>query len=411
MTADSGYPVGVSVEEGRELLLRRCAVQETECVPLTAAYGRVLGSDVTAGEDIPPFPRSPYDGYALRAEDTRAATPQSGVVLTVTEEVAAGHSAKKSVAPGETVKILTGAPIPPGADAVIKFEDVEFTKENIQLFKKLQSGENVVPAGEDFRQGAKVLERGTRLDGASLGILASLGVSDVKVHKQPRVCLLSTGDELLPPDAPLTYGKIRNSSVYALNGYIQNTGARVKFCGIVPDRLEVIAEAIAAASTDSDFVITTGGVSVGDYDLVCRALERLGAELLFWKVSMKPGSACAAAVYQNTPVLCLSGNPGAAAAAFFLLGAPALRKMAGRRDIEPRTAMVRLLRAFEKKSPTRRFLPGRVEVRDAIAYFSTAPRQGNGMLSPLCGCTVLAEIAAGSPPLQEGSIVKIHAIN
>lgn len=396
------YPILLPLEEARALILARCAALGGETVPLEEADGRVLAEDVTAPESMPPFDRSPYDGYALRAEDTRGASREHGVTLRIVEEVPAGHAPERSVGAGEAAKILTGAPIPAGADAVVKFEDTSFTAEQVTLFAPCQKGANIVPAGEDIRQGEKVMTRGTVLDGALLGILAGLGFDRVSVARKPRVDLISTGDELVETGAALTPGKIRNSSVYTLASYAEHCGARVHCAGIVPDQAKAIADAIDAAAGRADVVLTTGGVSVGDYDMLRRALERLGAEILFWKVRIKPGSAFVAAVYRDALILCLSGNPSAAAVSFFLLGIPALRVLEGRSDPELTRIRVRLARPFRKNSPNRRFLPGRLLVKDGFAYLEQAERQGNGMLHPLQGCTLLGEIPAGSPPLEAG---------
>ncbi len=404
------YPIAVSLEEAERLILARCAELNHEQVATEEADGRVLAEDVVARESIPPFPRSPYDGYALRAADTKAATEEQGVTLRIIEEVPAGHAPTKTVGAGEAVKILTGAPIPEGADAVVKFEDTKFDRETVTLFAPCKSGENIVSAGEDICRGETVVTRGTVLDGALLGILAGLGCTQIPVVRRPRVELISTGDELAEIGEPLSPGKIRNSSVYTLASYVRRCGAQAHCCGIVPDQAQPIADAIAVAAEHADLVLTTGGVSVGDYDMLRRALELLDAEILFWKVRIKPGSAFVAAVYRGTLILCLSGNPSAAVVAFFLLGMPALRKMEGRNDVMLKKVRVRLAHDFGKKSPNRRFLPGRLLVRDAEVYLEQAEKQGNGMLHPLHGCTLLGELPAGSPPMEKGSLIEAYQL-
>lgn len=404
------YPIGLSVEEARECILNCCAALDSECIALEEADGRVLAEDLFAPESIPPFPRSPYDGYALRAEDTRGAAKEHGVTLRVIEEVPAGCAPTKQVERGQAVKILTGAPIPQSADLVVKFEDTQFTAETVTIFAPGKSGENIVPVGEDIQEGDPVAERGTVLDGAMLGVLAGLGYTKLQVFRMPRVALISTGDELMEADAALLPGKIRNSSVYTLASYVRRCGAVSMRRGIVPDQAPPIAAAIAQAAEQSDLVLTTGGVSVGDYDMLRKALELLGADILFWKIRMKPGAAFVAAVYQGKLILCLSGNPSAAVVAFFLLGIPALRRMAGRRDVELEKIQVRLARPFGKKSPNRRFLPGKLEIRGGNAYLLQAERQGNGMLHPLYGCNLLGEVPAGSPPMEQGSPIEAYCL-
>ena len=399
------FPVSVTVEEAAELLLQACPALGAEQVAVAEADGRVLWQDVAAPESVPPFARSPYDGYALRAEDTASATRQTPVTLEILEEVPAGHAPVHTVGPGQAVKILTGAPIPQGADLVVKFEDTQFTDQEVTLFQPYPSGQNIVPVGEDILAGALAAEGGTRLSPALTGLLAGLGCAELKVFRRPTAALISTGDELVEPDQPLTPGKIRNSSVYALKAWLERLGVQVRLMGIVGDDAQAIAQRVRQAAELADVVITTGGVSVGDYDMVGRAMELLEARVLFWRVKMKPGSAFLASLYGDTPVVSLSGNPASAAVAFFLLGIPLLRKLSGCRDCGLKPIRVRLLEDFPKKSPNRRFVPGRLEIVDGQAALALVPRQGNGMLCPLHHCDLLGEIPAGSPPMKAGDVI------
>ena len=350
------FPVSVTVEEAAELLLQACPALGAEQVAVAEADGRVLWQDVAAPESVPPFARSPYDGYALRAEDTASATRQTPVTLEILEEVPAGHAPVHTVGPGQAVKILTGAPIPQGADLVVKFEDTQFTDQEVTLFQPYPSGQNIVPVGEDILAGALAAEGGTRLSPA-------------------------------------------------LKAWLERLGVQVRLMGIVGDDAQAIAQRVRQAAELADVVITTGGVSVGDYDMVGRAMELLEARVLFWKVKMKPGSAFLASLYGDTPVVSLSGNPASAAVAFFLLGIPLLRKLSGCRDCGLKPIRVRLLEDFPKKSPNRRFVPGRLEIVDGQAALALVPRQGNGMLCPLHHCDLLGEIPAGSPPMKAGDVI------
>lgn len=223
----------------------------------------------------------------------------------------------------EAVKILTGAPIPQGADAVVKYEDTSFTDKEVCFFSPIASGSNIVKAGEDVKTGEVVMEEGGHLSPASVGLLAGLGYGEVEVFKKPRVRIISTGDELLPVSEELKPGKIRNSSAYMLQGFLRQWGITADIYGIVRDDEDAIKDALTACLADADCVITTGGASVGDYDLALSSMEGIGAEVLFWQVRMKPGMATLAAVKDGRLLLGLSGNPSAAAAALFLLGLPA----------------------------------------------------------------------------------------
>lgn len=404
------FPIGVSVEEGVQILCGHAPLPRVETVPLADCDRRVLAQDLLAPESVPPFARSPYDGYALRAADTAPASEETPVTLSILEEVPAGHAPRFAVGPGQATKILTGAPIPEGADLVVMFEETSFTDRQVTVTRSYPSGKNVVPVGEDILQGQLVAKKGTLLSPATLGLLAGLGFTELPVFGKPVVALISTGDELVGLGEPLAPGKIRNSSVYALKAYLERLGAQVQLCGIVGDDADAIARRVREAAGTADLVLTTGGVSVGDYDLVGQAMQQLQAQVLFWKVKMKPGSALLASCYQGKPVLSLSGNPASAAVSFFLLGIPLLRKMAGWEDVSLPRVQVRLKEDFPKASPGRRLIPGRLEILDGQAVLALVPKQGNGMLAPLFGCDLLGEIPAQSPPMPAGSVLNAYQI-
>ncbi len=404
----STYPEKVTLEEGLELLLPWGNPAETEWIPVEEADGRVLAEDVISKENIPPFRRSPYDGYALRAADTVNASRETPVQLAVTEEVPAGSTAAREIREGEAVKILTGAPVPEGATAIIKFEDTSFTEHTVTVFAPSREGSNIVPVGEDVKEGELVLEKGRLISPALVGLLAGLGYEKVQVHKKITAALLSTGDELIPIGASLSPGKIRNSSIYAIHAYLEQWKVNTQVLGIEKDNAQRIADRMLKALEGSDMLITTGGVSVGDYDMVKEALALIGADILFWKVRMKPGMAFIAAIYQGKPILALSGNPSAAAVSLFMLGRPLIRKMSGMKDYRTKELQVKMADAFPKKSPSRRMIPGTLEILNGEAWIVFAKKQGNGMLNPMRDCEILGEIEAGSPPLPNGSMIKAY---
>ena len=405
------YPTQVTVEQARQLLLDHCPCGRPALAPVAQSYGRVLSQAVRAPEAVPPFDRSPLDGYALRAADIAQASQAQPVTLEIVAEVPAGSCAAARLAPGQAVKILTGAPIPDGADLVVKFEDTDFTDRTVTFFRPERSGSNLVRAGEDLAQGACIAEAGTRITPPVAALLAAVGCAQVPVFERPRAALISTGSELLPADAPLERGKIRNSSVYAIAGYLQRLGVQTQPCGIVPDDAEQIADAVRKAAATADLVLTTGGVSVGDYDKVCQAMDCLGARILFWKVRMKPGMACLAAVWNGRLILGLSGNPAAAAVALFLLALPCLRKMSGLRQTLPQCLQVRLAEDFPKASPAGRWIPGSLQIgADGTAQFVPAAPGGNGMLRPFCGADLLGQIQPGSGAMRAGTPILAQRI-
>ncbi|MDO5411598.1 MAG: molybdopterin molybdotransferase MoeA [Lachnospiraceae bacterium] len=405
-----GILTGISIEEGLRLITERIQCVDKEMEMAENACGRVLSENLISPENIPPFRRSPLDGYAFRAEDTLNASESEPAVFEIVEEIPAGKAPEHQIGFMQAAKILTGAPVPEGADAIEKFEVVEADERTLKLFHSYESGTNVVPVGEDIAKGDQVLSKGTVISPAYLGILAGLGYVQIPVYKKPLVYLISTGSELVSIDSPLELGKIRNSSIYTLKAFLEANGAQVKMIPIVRDDKEEIANAVRIASEEADLIFTTGGVSVGDYDMLQRSMEYLGAELLFWKMQMKPGGAFLASVYHGIPVLSLSGNPSAAAMALFMLGIPVLRKLAGRSDFMLETCQVKLLEEFGKKSFVRRFVPGRLVLQDGEAYISVTPSQGNGILHPLHGCNMIAELPKGSLAMKAGSRVKAYLL-
>lgn len=401
---------GVSIEEGLQMITKNLKYMEKETIPAANACGRILSESLISPENIPPFRRSPLDGYAFRAEDTQGASEENPAVFEIVEEIPAGKAPEHKLGPMQAAKILTGAPVPEGADAIEKFEVVQADAKTLHLFHSYQEGCNVVPIGEDIRKGDPVLSDGTVISPAYLGILAGLGYSQIPVYRKPLVYLISTGSELVSIDQPIPMGKIRNSSIYTLKAFLEANGAQVQMMPIVQDDMEVIAKAVDDALEEADMVVTTGGVSVGDYDMLPRSMEYLGADILFWKMQMKPGGAFLASIHKGKPVLSLSGNPSAAAMALFMIGIPVVRRMAGRKEYQLETCQLKLLERFGKKCPVRRFLPGKLVVRQGEAYISITPAQGNGILHPLHECNVIAELPKGSPVMEAGALVHAYLL-
>ncbi len=400
----------IPVEDAVSILLDLPVKRREEAAPVERANGRVLSQDVYAVEMIPPFARSPFDGYAFRGEDTANASAENPVTLHITEEIPAGKAPEFEVGAGQAAKILTGAPIPRGVNATIKYEDTRFDAESVTLFAPVAAGSNVCPAGEDVRTGDLIAAAGTLITPPVAGLLAGLGVCRPPVWEKPVVSIVNTGNELLYAHEPLAPAKIRNSSCYTLGAYLENAGAAVRDGGTVPDEVARIAQAIEKAMESADMVITTGGISVGDYDLVYAAAEKLGADILFWKVQMKPGSALMAAVLHGKCLLALSGNPASAAIGLHMVGMPFVKKLAGRTDVQNEPVQVYLKEGFRKASPQRRFVRGRLVLKDGRAWFSQTGRQGNGVVSSLVGCDMFAEIPAGSPPVEAGALLRAYPV-
>ena len=401
----------IALEEAQSLILERCQPVGTEYVHLNHALSRILARDIKAQENIPPFARSPYDGYAFRAEDTVGVSKANPVTLEVIEEVPAGYTPQKKVTVGKAVKILTGAPIPEGADAVTKYEETGINDEFVEIYSSFKPGENIVPAGEDVAEEEIIANQGTLVSPPIIGLMSALGITEVEVYKRPRIAIISTGDELIDISEPLSPGKIRNSNAYTLAAYCRGLGADPVILGIVSDRAAEIAQLIEQGLKEADLVITTGGVSVGDYDVVGDSVEAVGAQILFWKIEIKPGSPCLAAVKNGKLILGLSGSPAAAMVIYQLVGILIIKKLAGWSQICHKRTEVILRKDYRKASPRRRFLRGRLIIEDGIAYFETIGGQGNGVLRSLIGCDVLAEIPDSSGPLKAGDKLTAYLLD
>lgn len=401
----------IALEEAQELLFANCPKVGKKLWNLSNSYGRILYEDIKATENIPPFARSPYDGYAMRSEDTLGATEYNPVTFEVIEEIPAGYAPVKEIISGKAAKILTGAPIPQGADCVIKYEDTKEEESRFSISYPLKAGENIVPAGEDVELGTVIATKGTMITPPLMGLMAALGISEVPIYKRPRIAIVSTGDELIGPTEPLTPGKIRNSNCYTLMGYIQSIGAEPIVIGTAKDKQEDVAALIEEGLQRADMVITTGGVSVGDYDVVKAAVRIVGAETLYWKIEIKPGSSTLAAVKDGKMILGLSGNPAAAMVIFQLLVVPYIKKMAGRADYLNQIVEVVLKKDFKKASPRRRFLRGKLVIEGGSLFLESTGGQGNGVLRSMLGCNVLAEIPGGSGSIQAGQKLTAHLVN
>ncbi len=390
----------------RLLAAAPCPLQ-AETVPLEDALGRILAKDVYASFDQPPFDRSPLDGYAVRAEDTASASRGAPAVLRVMGETLAGMPPAPPLRSGEAIRIMTGAPIPPGADCIVRQEDTDCGETQVQIFVSHQPFQNYCRQGEDIRQGTLALQRHTRIDAAAIGILAMLGRAAVPVLARSRVGLLTTGDELEEVGAARRAGKIYNSNQYLLSARLRELGAIPHVLPSQGDSLSRIGNAVDGALAQCSFLITTGGVSVGKRDLMPEVCRFLKGEPLFHGVPMKPGAPALAFRRRSGLVLCLSGNPFAAAATFELLARPVLQRLQGLPDRPlPRTTAI-LREPFPKASPGRRFLRAQFHEGEVRLPSGGADVHASGALFSMLGCNCLIDIPAGSPSLTEGQRIEV----
>ncbi|HBB61851.1 MAG TPA: molybdopterin molybdenumtransferase MoeA, partial [Lachnospiraceae bacterium] len=306
---------------------------ETEEVSLENADRRVLAEDIRAERDQPPFPRSPLDGYALRSEDIRGADREHPVALQVLTEVDAGHWTDRKVEPGTAVRIMTGAPIPEGADAVLRQEDSDYGEDTVLVYRSLKPWQNYCFQGEDYKAGACLMKAGLQLRAVEIGILAGLGRRKVRVYRKPRLLLMSTGDELAEPGTPLREGQIYDSNLHMLCAQCRIWDVDIAGRKLVQDQAEEAAEYLRQNVGQADLILTTGGVSVGKKDIMHEVYRILGVERIFWKVRIKPGMPTLAGMYEGKEIISLSGNPYGAAANMNLLVKPVLEKMTGRQEL------------------------------------------------------------------------------
>lgn len=399
-----------SFADARDMLLGRVHPVDTQPLPLAQCAGRILGEDLIARENVPAFHRSPYDGYAFRSGDTAAASREHPVTLRVLEEIPAGGISHVPVTAGCAVKILTGAPIPEGADAVTMFEKTKFTADSVTLFAPVAPGSNIVRAGEDVEKGQVLARAGTLIDPGLMGTLASQNIPEPLVYRPLQVGILSTGSELLDVGEPEVAGKIYNSNQYTFLSLLARMGFQPLLLPSVPDRTEDICKGILEGLSRCDALILTGGVSVGDYDLTPAAMEMAGAELLFRGVTLKPGMACAYGIREGKLLCGLSGNPASAMTNFLAVAAPALKRMAGQADFLPKAFPVKLANDFPKKSKLPRLLRGKLDISTGEVRMIVPAGQGNAVLSSAIGCDVMALVPGGSGPVPAGTVLEAFQI-
>jgi molybdopterin molybdotransferase len=384
-----------------------------ETVELHSASGRVLGVDIYADTDLPGFDNSAMDGYAVAASDTVPAVPGEPLLLRVVDEIPAGGRPTRELGRAEAVRIMTGAPLPTGADAVVMVEDTETISENgtelVRITGSVAPGENARRAGEDVRSGDLVMSRGRLIRPVDIGLLAALGCAAVRVVRPPEVAVLSTGSELVGIADTPGPGQVRDVNSITLCAGIAACGCLPLNLGYVTDNEAELASKIAEGLRHDMFLVT-GGVSVGKYDMVKRALAAAGADVKFWKVAIKPGKPLVFAVHDGRPVFGLPGNPVSALVAFEVFVKPALAKLCGRTGlVEPEVFAV-IEDDFQKKPGRRHFVRVLVSVRDGRYYAKVTGPQGSGMLSSMVRANGLAVIPEEAEVVRKGESVRVRLI-
>lgn len=394
----------ISLEEAIDILDENVKAIGTEEIDLINATGRVLAEDIYSLIDNPPFNKSAMDGYAILAENSG-----SNDKIKIIDKVFAGEVSNYEVTNKTAIRIMTGAPIPNGANAVIKQEDtIKNDEEHITLTKKIKANDNICFKGEDIKKGSLLVNKNKKIDFADIGIIASSGISKIKVYKNPKIALLCTGDEVIDVNSDLTEGKIFNSNKYTIMARVSELGYNILEVKHVRDIEGDIEKYIENISQNVDLIITTGGVSVGEKDLLNHAIDNIGGKRLFWKVKIKPGSAVLCSIVNNALVVSLSGNPTAALTAFELFVKTSIEKLSGIEKIEVKREKATLCDNFNKKSPQRRFIRGRVVIEEGKQkVYITQVKSGNGILSSNLNSNCMIEVEGGSEALHSGETVDI----
>jgi molybdopterin molybdotransferase len=393
----------LSVEDARAQILDGFEALPIVEVPIAEACGMVTAEDVFAPHDLPRFDNSAMDGYAVR----RADIPSPGSTLELIGEVRAGAPGDQQVGPGAAARVMTGAPIPPGADAVVPIEQAEESGGRVTIVVVPADHAHIRPAGDDVKAGDPIVRAGTELESAELAILASLGLSPARVHRRPEVVVLSTGDELVAPEAEPAAGQIRDSNSVALRALVEEAGAVPRVIGPVADDKEAVRDALLDAATTADLIVSSGGVSVGRYDFVKEVIEEVGA-LDLWRVAMQPGKPLVSGRVGEVPFLGLPGNPVSIHIGFEQFVRPALRKLRGCSQLLRPTITARLGAPVEKRPGRLHFVRVRLSFDDEGVVATPTGSQGSHIQSSLLDCHGVARFGIDESVLDEGAEVVVE---
>ena len=404
----------IKVQDALKTVLKSIKTLDLEVVKLTDALGRVLARDIYSDSNVPAFDNSAMDGYAVKSSDTRRASRQRPQVLEVIENLKAGSVPRKVLKEGQAARIMTGAMLPKGADSVVMVEETARRKEGgkdlAAIYKEGGIGENIRKVGEDIRKGEKVMREGVVLKSAHIGILASLGISRVKVTRRPRVAILATGDEVIDIDQKLTPAHLRSSNTYTLYSQILKCGGTPKNLGISRDKPHML-ESKLKAGLDCDLILTSGGVSVGDYDLVKFILAKMGTNIKFWQVAMKPGKTLVFGVIKGIPIFGLLVNPASSMVSFEVFVRPTIMKMLGQETEEKREVDAVLEEPVTKKKGIVYFLRSETRWEDGIYLTRTAGSQGSGILKSMALANSLMILPEEEERIEKGVRVTVRFLD
>jgi len=399
------------LHEAQNIVLNATALLGVEKVSLLDALGRTLAEDIVAERDNPPWNNSAMDGFAVRWEDIRQEYAiQKPVTLHVIEDVPAGKMPSKTVKAGEAIRIMTGAPVPHGADTVLKVEDTEQTTDTVRVLKPEPQGANIRPQGEDVKKGECIIANGTRIRPGEAGMLAVLAKSFLFVYQRPRVAILSTGDELADLDERFSEEKIINSNSYGIASAVQEAGGIPLLLGIARDTKAALKEKISQGLT-ADILVLSGGVSMGDYDFTKEVFREIGAEMNFWKLAIRPGQPLAFGKIQGRLAFGLPGNPVSSMVTFEQLVRPAILKMSGRRSYGRPVVEAVFQEQFSKRADRRHFLRGILTREDGVFKVRTTGDQGSGILTSMVKANCLIDVPTEVERLNPGDLVSVQLLS
>jgi molybdopterin molybdotransferase len=400
----------ISVEEALEAILANFRPLGLEKINILKAGGRVIGEDIYAPRNIPSANNSAMDGYAARHMDTKGATKNKPISLKIIEDIPAGKVAQKKIKKGEAARIMTGAVIPEGADAVIRQEDTQKDGKTVIIYTAAKKAENIRFAGEDVHKGELVVKKGSSLRPADIGMLAALGKAFVSVYQQPRVAIMSTGDELVDIETDPPPGKIVNSNSYSLAAQVLACGAIPVMLGISRDKKSDLEETFKTA-LHADLIISSGGVSVGDFDFVKNVMREIGNAMHFWQVAMRPGKPLAFGAIENVPLFGLPGNPVSAMVSFEQFVRPSLLKMMGHKKIFRQTIKAVCADEFQKQAGFRHFIRAIVKKEKNKYMVTTTGNQGSGILKSMVTANALIVMGENETRLKKGTEVTVQLLD
>lgn len=396
-------------DKAKNLLLEKTKMQTKEYIDIKDCFGRILSEDIISNIDIPNFRRSPLDGYCFMSKDTIGVNDKNPIELKIVEEVPCGSVPSCDIKDFECIKVMTGAKLPESADCVCPYEIVEEKKGTIKIYREFFENENVIEIGEDVKNGSIIANEGDVVDIGMIGIFSQLNIVKIPVYKKLKVAVVSTGSELIENGTECEDGKIYNSNRYMLISALKKINVDGEYISIVKDNLLDLKQIFEDLNNKYDIVLSTGGVSVGDYDLVKKSLFEIGADVFVNGINIKPGMACCFAKKNDTTYLCLSGNPMSAMTTFYVVCMPFIKKMMGMKKFENEFFKIKLNNSFDKITRSDRFLRSKIDIKNNELVATLNTGQGNIVIKSMINCNSFIKIPGGVKA-EEGNFVEAFFI-